>query len=237
MWVWAHEAAPPDPAALRAFAAERGVHEAFLSVPWGGPTRLTHDLVAALRGAGARVSALGGDPSWIDGDAAVTWVRRATAAWLFEGVHLDIEPWGRPDWAGRESAMLAGLERAVRDVAAATTLPVEVDLVPWLADAHPQGFTAIARRSDSVSLMAYRDRASDILAFSAAARQQLAKTRTPYRVGVETLTGLPPHVTFADDGAAVLERELAVVDGQLRTDGRFVGTAVHDAQEWMALGA
>lgn len=235
MWVWVHADAPPDPGALGAFAAEQRVTEAFVSVPWGGPTPLTHDLVAALRGAGARVAALGGDPSWVDGDAAVTWARRVSAAWLFEGVHLDIEPWGRADWAGSEPALLAGLERAVRDVAAATALPVEVDLAPWLATEHPQAFAGIAREADRVALMAYRDRAADILSFSAAARRQLATSRTPYRIGVETLAGPPPHVTFADDGRAVLERELARVVAALRGDRWFAGVAVHDVAGWRAL--
>ena len=52
MWVWVHEAAPPDPAAVAAFAAQQRVTEAFVSVPWGGPTAATHQCVAALRGKG-----------------------------------------------------------------------------------------------------------------------------------------------------------------------------------------
>jgi hypothetical protein len=111
MWVWAHETAPPDPAAVAAFAAQQRISEAFVSVPWGGPTAITHQCVAALRGKGVRVSALGGAPSW-----------------------------------------------TVKDVAARTALPVEVDLSPWLADAHPAAFAGIVRRAGSVSLMAYRDR-------------------------------------------------------------------------------
>ena len=70
-------------------------------------------------------------------------MQRATAAWLFDGVHLDIEPWTRRDWPGREQELLAGLERTVKDVAARTALPVEVDLSPWLADVHPAAFAAI----------------------------------------------------------------------------------------------
>jgi hypothetical protein len=237
MWVWVHEDAPPDPGALGAFAGAQRVGDAFVSVPWGGPTPLTHDLVAALRARGVRVSALGGDPSWVDGDGAVTWARRATSAWLFDGVHLDIEPWELPEWAGDRERLLAGLERAVRDVAAATSLPVEVDLAPWLADEHPQAFAGIARQTDRITLMAYRDRAAGILSFSAAARRQLAKSRTPYRIGVETIAGPPPHVTFADDGGAVLERELALVAAQLAGDRWFAGVAVHDAAGWQSLGS
>ncbi|MGM1030781.1 MAG: hypothetical protein ACQEWM_13060 [Actinomycetota bacterium] len=235
MWVWVHEATPPDATAVAAFAAQQRITEAFVSVPWGGPTAITHQCAAALRGRGVRVSALGGDPSWTTGTDAVTWMQRATAAWLFDGIHLDIEPWTRPDWAGREPELLAGLERTVKDVVARTALPVEVDLSPWLADAHPAAFAGIVRRADAVSLMAYRDRAPDILAGSATARRLIGEARKPYRMGVDTLPVPEPRETFADDGRAVLERELAAVATQLSRDPRFVGVAVHDAEHWMAL--
>lgn len=239
MWVWMHEAAPPDPAAVAALAAQQRVTEAFVSVPWGGPTPATHDQVAALRGAGVRVSALGGDPSWTTGADAVTWMQRATAAFLFQGVHLDIEPWTRRDWAGRERELLDGLARTVRDVAARTDLPVEVDLSPWLAEAHPRQFGDIVARADAVTLMAYRDRAADILASSAAARRAIAGARKPYRVGVETGPVGDPEPsagqTFADDGRTVLERELAAVTGSLAGDARFAGVAIHDFEAWRAL--
>ena len=132
MWVWVHEAAPPDAAAVAAFAAQQRVTEAFVSVPWGGPTAITHQCAAALRSRGVRVSALGGDPSWTTGTDAVTWMQRATAAWLFDGIHLDIEPWTRRDWPGRELELLAGLERTVKDVAARKGLRDVARLPPEL---------------------------------------------------------------------------------------------------------
>ncbi|MCR8671593.1 hypothetical protein [Agrococcus sp. HG114] len=241
MWVWMHEAAPPDPAAVAALARAERVTEAFVSVPWGGPSTDTHRCVAALRGEGVRVSALGGDPAWTTGGDAVTWMQRATAAFLFQGVHLDIEPWTRRDWPGRERELLTGLARTVKDVAARTDLPVDVDLAPWLADPHPREFGDIVARADAVTLMAYRDRATDILASSAAARQAIGSARKPYRIGVETGAVHEPEPTasqtFADDGRAALEAELAAVAAQLAGDARFAGVAVHDFAGWQALGA
>lgn len=239
MWVWMHEAAPPDPAAVAAFAVQQRVTEAFVSVPWGGPTDATRDCLRALRAAGVHVAALGGDPSWADGDQAVEWMRRASAEDGFTGIHLDIEPWTRPDWPGRERELLDGLSRAVGAVAAATALPVEVDLAPWLAQAHPRQFRDVVARADAVTLMAYRDRASDILASSASARRAIAGARRPYRIGVETGAVAEPEPTaaqtFADDGRAVLDRELAEVAARLAGDDRFAGIAVHDVEGWLAL--
>lgn len=242
MWVWVHDAAPPDPGALGAFAAREGVTEAFVSVPGDGPSPITRACAAALREHGVRVAALGGDPSWAapparPGDDAVGWMRRATAGDLFDAVHLDIEPWDRDDWDGGEQRLLAGLARTVRDVAAATALPVEVDMAPWVADEHPEAFAAIAGAADGVTLMAYRDRAPAILAFCAAARALLAEQGTWWRLGVETTAGLPSHVSFADDGRAVLERELAAAVDALDRRARFAGVAVHDFAAWMRLPA
>lgn len=235
MWVWVHEHRPIDADAVARFAQGHGVAEAFVSVPGAGPSAATRRCAAALRGAGVRVSALGGDPAWVEGDDAVAWTRRALDSGLFDGVHLDIEPWGRPDWHGRERELLAGLTRTVRDVVSTIDLPVEVDLAPWLADEHPGAFAQIAAAAHAVTLMAYRDRAPAILAFSAAARQLLADADRPYRLGVETMPGLPAHVSFADDGRAVLEHELALVADAVVGEPGFAGLAVHDAEHWMGL--
>lgn len=166
---------------------------------------------------------------------AVAWARRATAEGLFDAVHLDVEPWTRADWPGREGALLGGLERTVRRVAAATGLPVEVDLVPWLAAEHPRGFAGIARGADAVTLMAYRDRAADVLAASAAARAALGRLGRPWRIAVDTLPSASPAETFADDGRAVLDAELVAIDAALRGADGWAGVAVHDAEHWRAL--
>lgn len=240
-WLWVHEAAPPDATAVAAFLARERIHEAFVSVPGAGPSEHTRACVAALRDHGIRVSALGGDPSWVDGDGALRWMERAVGALAFDGVHLDIEPWGTPSWPGNEERMLAGLERAVREVAAHTELPVEVDLAPWLAHRHPDAFTRIASAADAVTLMAYRDRAADILAVSQPARELLREAGIPYRIGVETGPVRPPaptaRETFAGDGRAAMESALDEVAAHIDPRDRFAGIAIHDAEGWAALGA
>lgn len=240
-WLWVHEAAPPDAAAVAAFLARERVHEAFVSVPGMGPSEHTRACVAALRDRGIRVSALGGDPSWSDGRGALRWVERAVGSLAVDGVHLDIEPWGTAEWPGNEHRMLAGLERAVREVAAHTELPVDVDLAPWLAQTHPRAFTRIAGAADAVTLMAYRDRAEDILAVSDSARALLRGARRPYRIGVETGPVRHPapsaRETFAEDGRAAMETALVDVAARIDPRDRFAGFAVHDAESWAALRA
>ena len=42
--------------------------------------------------------------------------------------------------------------------------PLAVDLVPWLVDAHREVVSRVVRQCDSVTVLAYRDRATRILA-------------------------------------------------------------------------
>ena len=52
--------------------------------------------------------ALGSETSWIDDvPAALRWQSAALGTGLFDGVHLDVEPWLHADWGGAgQPAML-----------------------------------------------------------------------------------------------------------------------------------
>jgi len=51
------------------------------------------------------------------------------------------------------------------------------------------------------------------------------------------MRGLPSHVSFADDGRAVLERELAAVTDSLDARDAFAGVPVHVWAGWSNLPA
>lgn len=86
-----------------------------------------------------------------------------------------------------------------------------------------------------MSLLAYRDRALNVLSLSATARSMVARLRRPYRLAVETKPANEPHITFADDGRRVLDRELAVLRRELVTLTWCRGLAVHDVHHWRSL--
>lgn len=235
-WVWLDDRRPADPGALARFALARGVREAFVSVPWQGPDGRVRATVAALRGAGVRVAALGGSPDWAQTPAgAQEWARRAHEGASFTGTHLDVEPWTLPGWSAHAEALLEGLVRAVHEVAFATRTRVEVDLTPRLARSHPDGFLAVARAADAVTLMSYRDTAGEILGVSAEARRLLGRVGRRYRLAVDTLPSADPGSTFAGQPAADLERETTEVARRIADDRCFAGVAVHDLAGWLAL--
>lgn len=236
-WVWTSGGGGLPPARLAAFLLGQGVSRAFVSVPWRGPDEGVRATVSALTRAGISVAALGGDPSWaVTPQNAATWATRAHAI-DFDGTHLDIEPWTLPRWRSDSRALMDRLVAAVKAVRTAVSGGVEVDLAPWLATTHPSQFTAVAAASTGVTLMAYRNRAPNILGMVADARQILERNGTRYRIGVDTLPNTDPGATFAGLTRAYLQRELATVSQQLRSSRYFSGTAIHDADHFHALRA
>jgi hypothetical protein len=77
-----------------AFVTARKLREVYLAVPLSGVDDSIAALAVALRANGTAESCLGGDPTWtVDHDTALNWALRATADAMFDGVHLDVEPW------------------------------------------------------------------------------------------------------------------------------------------------
>lgn len=230
-WLW-HE--PRDPRALVDFARRRQLTEVFVN----GSEPGTAALVNGIRAVGISASCLGGDPRWAtDHDSALAWYGSASARARFTGIHVDVEPWSLPEWDGDRRLLVAGLVSLVERLADRYR-SIDVDLPAWLFEIEPVAAQRIVAAAPCVTVMAYRDRAADILAISAAARRAAATAGRGYRLAVETMPvsrTVPAHITFADDGAAVMARELAVVERALTSDPAYRGIAVHHQESWAAL--
>ena len=142
MWVWDR----PQVKALVAFATKNGVQDLFVSVPADLPAsgQLTwfRTLRTQTTAAGIRVHALGSETSWIDDvPAALRWQSAALGTGLFDGVHLDVEPWLHAAWGGAgQAAMLGRYLDLLDQLEAATPLRVEADIAFWLDEvAVPEG--------------------------------------------------------------------------------------------------
>lgn len=118
------------------------------------------------------------------------------------------------------------------------SVAIEIDMAPWLFSVVPVEAGRVLRATASVTVLAYRDRTDSILEFAEPAVMAATASRRPFRLGVETMLvgpGVPPETTFADDGAAVLNRELAVVDAELADNPHYRGVAVHHWAAWRDL--
>lgn len=232
-WLWD---AADDIAEIIAFVTARKLREVCVAVPLRGVDDNVASLTGALRANGIAVSCLGGDPMWtVDHDTALNWAFRATTDALFDGVHLDVEPWALPRWPERAHDLMGSYATLVEEMTEVASLAV--DLVPWLVNDHREVTSRIVRQCDSVTLLAYRDSATGILA---EANGMLALCETPgtrRRIGVETQapsSSIPSNTTFGDDGEAVMRRELRTVAEHVRQP-LFDGFAVHHYGSWRTM--
>ena len=90
---------------------------------------------------------------------------------------------------------------------------------------------------DSLTALAYRDRATRILADVRGIAELCVAQGRRYRIGVETQppsSSIPSNTTFGDDGEGVLRRELAAVATRI-AEPLFDGFAVHHLGFWRTM--
>lgn len=232
-WLW-HPTA--DIRGIVAFVTARKLREVCVAVPPSGVDDNVASLTTALRANGIAVSCLGGDPTWtVDHDTALNWAFRATTDALFDGVHLDVEPCAHPRWPADARDMMSSYATLVEEMAEVASLAV--DLVPWLVKDHREVTSHIVCQCDSVTMLAYRDRATGILAETNGMLALCGTVGTRCRIGVEPQpppSSIPTYRTFGDDGEAVMRRELSTVAEQVRQP-LFDGFAVHHLGSWQTM--
>lgn len=179
-WLWRGR---DDPRRVVEFARRRRLAEVFVDPSAAGVAAL----VDGLRAAGAGASCLGGDPRWVfDHAAALAWFREQSRRARFTGVHVDVEPWVLPEWDGDRRGAVTGLVELVEKLADRHRR-IDVDLPAWLFDVEPVAAQRILEVCSTVTVMAYRDRARNVLALSATARRAAEAGGRTYRIAVETM--------------------------------------------------
>ena len=247
MWVWDR----PQVKALVSFASRNAVQDLFVSVPADLPSSGQLPWFRTLRtqasAAGIRVHALGSETTWIDDPAAaLRWQSAALGTGLFDGVHLDIEPWLHPEWDGAgRTAMLGRYLDVLTAVCAATPLRCEADISFWLDTvpvAEGRLDEAVLARVDAVTVMSYRNTATgpdSITAVGAAALDAATRAGKPCRLAVETnYLGADPvsrKQTFWGSTQGQLAAALSAVDAADAGVPSYAGVAVHDHAGWEAL--
>lgn len=231
-WLWQ----ATDISDVVAFVTARGLREVYVAVPLRGVDDHTAALTVALRANGIAVSCLGGDPTWaVDHDTALNWAFRATTDAVFDGVHLDVEPWASTRWPEASRELMASYATLVEEMT--EIAPLAVDLVPWPVQEHRDVIGHVVQQCDSVTVLGYRDRSSRILADTGDLLRLCDEQGRPYRIGVETqppTSAIPSATTFGDDGEAVMRRELTAVSEHL-PQPLFDGFAIHHLGSWRTM--
>ncbi|MDT5031835.1 MAG: hypothetical protein QOC94_2006 [Actinoplanes sp.] len=243
MWLWSNSPA----AEVVNWAALQNVSEIFVYV---APKVLTNGDLARLQQmrqrAGAKkitLQALGGDSSWTtDHAAALAWEKAVVTTGLFDGIHLDVEPYLTTGWStdlqSTEKSFLTLLDK----MRAASRLPIEADVPFWYGEYQTGGRNLadeVLNRVHAVTVMSYRDTAdgpNSVLVLSQDWLRRGTAATKRVRLGVETGEIADcGYCTFYGDGAARLGRELAKVDAGTRQSSAYAGIAVHRYVTWRAL--
>ena len=173
-WLWQASA---DIREIVAFVTARKLGEVYVAVPLSGVDDRVASLTTALRAKGIAVSCLGGDPMWtVDHDTALNWAFRAMADAVFDGVHLDVEPWALPRWPSDAAHLMGSYATLVEEMT--EVAPLAVDLVPWLMTDHREVVSHVVRQCGSIGVLAYRDRAAAILAEAGYSTERIAALRS-----------------------------------------------------------
>ena len=248
LWVWDTS----DAQAVVTLATSRGIGQLYAAVPphVDSSPKLAElqQLVALADAAGLRVDALGGDPGWVDNPAWVvtTWLQPALATGLFTGVHVDIEPYTTAAWTKNRKAVIKKYLTTLDTLhTAAAGTPIEADIPFWFDEIAANSSTLdreIMRRTDAVTVMAYRNRADGpdgtiaLASAEVAAGEQLGR---PVRIGQETnFLGTDPtevKQTFHGMTLAQMNTQLALVRDAFAASPAFAGLAIHDSLGYAAI--
>ncbi len=241
LWVWSR----PEPGLARYARAHNFTH-LLVNVPTDDArSSVFANLARDARRRHIGVVAVSGHASWaLQPEGLTTWVREVRRAGLYGALLLDIEPYLLDEWdtdrARVMRSFLKALESAVR---AAGGLQVWAAIPFWFDH---DGYSLDGRsllehvldRVSGVVVMAYRDRAdgsdgilrhtaNEIIAGAAAGKAVV--------IGVQTAADELDKLTFYEEGAGAMERELDAVLRAVSGAPGFGGIAVHHFDSYRRL--
>jgi len=209
---------------------------------------------------GVEVELLAGDPTWALAPnhpialgfvhQAITFTKSITQGARPLGIHLDIEPYLLPEWTSDRANTISQYLDLLSDIqqeliTSNTTLAFTVDIPFWydtitatrnsatkLLNQHVQDIV------DRVVIMDYRDFAQGDDGIIQHAQNEMTYAQTIIKevtIGVETNDIEPEKVTFFEEGEAIMESELTIVEQNFQTNPAFQGCAIHDYSGYCVL--
>ncbi|WP_433620262.1 hypothetical protein [Paenibacillus cellulositrophicus] len=237
------------------FAKEKKLNWLFVRLDLQQPIEAYRSFVKEASAAGIEVHAMGGHPIWALTESRpkmmklVNYVKKynqeVAGDERFHGIHLDIEPYVLPEWRKDPGHLLeewtGNLSAFVQEIKKDSNLQASMDLAVWLDKYKVPGTEeSISKwmidKMDFVSLMAFRDTAGGTNGIAAVSKEEIAfanELGKPILISVEMKdSGEGNHITFAEEGSAYMEEELAKLPGLLADSPSYTGNVVHAYDYW-----
>jgi len=259
-WLWQSNLIVTESDEILSFAKKHGVNLLYLKIDPTKKVTYYQPFIKKARAAGIEIEALGGKASWGWKEnrsqiiQLVDWVinynKAVATSETISGIHLDIEPYILAEWKNEQQNELMkqwmdNVVAYVDYIKKNSSLLITCDIPFWL-DKTPipnDPKTSISRwlisKHDSVTVMAYRDRAegsnsiSSIVPPVMTAADALGKK---VLIGVETkISNEGDFVTFYEEGNAHMEKELNKLPKLLASYSSYNGVVVHSYEYWKIL--
>lgn len=256
-WLWNPWMFYDSPQSTLTFLQQKQISIVFVQIDADIPRAKYHAFLTGAHKLNIKVYALDGAPNWGNSTGAKAknkfknWLAHyqtnAPATAKFDGIHVDIEPYGLAEWDTKRAATIRGFQNVITELAAyakVQKLPFEADIPFWFDEinynnpAYGKGNLAewTIRSTDGVALMSYRDTSQAIIDISTKEMQWGQQYGKQVRVGVETMASKEhPFISFHEEGEQAMERALVDVNTAFNGYSSFAGVSVHHVGSWMNL--
>jgi len=252
MWAWNWT----DSAAMVSFAQANGVTEIFAYVapgftdptyiPWGWSQPqlpLEESLSADAAAAGITVYAMGGDPSWVPNPTDGTgWANEALATGLFQGIHVELEPWALSSWGTDQAGTIDQYLTELADIhAVAQTygVPDEISIPYWLSMYRTSTDVpldvAAMQNADAATVVTFFNSVSQIESFGQTELAAAQSVGIPLRFAAEANQDSPTWLSFYGGTLSEFDASINQVNSDMAGTPGYLGIAVEDYQGWSAM--
>ncbi|OXS73498.1 amidase [Lysinibacillus sp. KCTC 33748] len=253
-WLWDTTKIVEDESGALSFLEGKQVKKLYLQINSDIASDDYKSFINKATTKGIKVYALDGSASWVSADGykmqdqLFDWIQsyneNAAATERFSGVHLDVEPYLNSGWSSNQEKTIESYQALLTRAKGNTEqlqLPLEADMPFWFDEVSynnqfGSGLLAdwVIDQVESVSIMAYRDSAKDIIKIVEHEINYAKKVNKSIVIGVETgASDEGKNITFYDNGEAYMNKQLAQVHKQYANKTSYNGFAIHYVDSWM----
>ncbi|RHW38611.1 amidase [Lysinibacillus yapensis] len=255
-WLWNLWSIVSNEMQVLAFLEEKSLNKVYLQIDQDISMGVYRSFIEKASAKGIQVYALDGSPQWVAPNGStgqnrlMTWLNQyqkaSTAIQKFKGVHLDVEPYIYSGWATNQAETIKSYQSLLLNAKNSTQamgLPLEADMPFWFdgisyKNNYGKGLLAewVIANTNSVTIMAYRDNATQIIELVKNEINMAKKHTKPLVVGVETdFSYEGNNISFFEEGETYMKGELEAVKNYYSSFSSFNGIAVHHVDSWMKM--